>query len=88
MSDHQNPFDNLPGFKETIVRIAQVPAQNAPKQSDVEFTYKVKDETNTITYKLISPKRLTAADIRRALVRAFSRTDAWPNDSREVEIRL
>jgi hypothetical protein len=88
MSESQNPFDNLPGFKETIARIARVPSdQNAKKLAD-EFVYVVSDETNKIAYKIISPRKLSAADVRRALVKSFTRTDVWPNEAGEVEIRL
>lgn len=88
MSSEKNPFDNLPGFKETIARIAQVPLQNAPKLEETEIVYPVRDETNGITYRIISNRKLTPSDIRRALSRAFSKTDAWPNESGEAEIRI
>jgi len=54
MTDSGNPFENLPGFKETIARIARVPVDStAPKVAE-EFTYVVRDETHKVTYKLIS----------------------------------
>jgi hypothetical protein len=88
MTEPENPFENLPGFKETIARIARVPAEpNAKKLAD-EFVYVVSDETNKISYKIISPRKLSPADIRRVLVKSFTRTDVWPNESGEVEIRL
>ena len=87
MSDNDNPFDNLPGFKETIARVARVPAP-ADKNPTEEFSYAVTDETHKITYRISSPRVLTPADIRRALVKAFSRKDVFPNESGEVEIRL
>jgi hypothetical protein len=85
MNDEENPFENLPGFKETIARIARVPS---PASKPPQFIYNVMDETNKITYKIISTHKMTASDIRRALVRSFSRTDVWPNEAGEVEIRL
>lgn len=88
MSSENNPFKELPGFKETIARLAHVPPQDAPEQPEDGFIHCVIDETNGITYKIISPRPLTAADVRRSIVRAFSRTDAWPDESGEVEIRL
>lgn len=88
MSESENPFENLPGFKETIARIARVPADPATPKMAEEFTYLVRDETHKITYKLISERKLTAADVRRALSKSFARTDVWPNETGEVEIRL
>jgi hypothetical protein len=88
MSDSDNPFENLPGFKETIARIARVPANPAAEKLAEEFTYIVRDETYKITYKLVSARKLTAADVRRSLARAFARTDVWPNEAGEVEVRL
>ena len=88
MTESQNPFENLPGFKETIARIARVPADPSAKKLVEEFTYAVRDETHKITYKLISERKLTSADVRRSLIRAFTRTDVWPNEAGEVEIRL
>ncbi|MGB8354351.1 MAG: hypothetical protein WCD79_10715 [Chthoniobacteraceae bacterium] len=85
MTDKENPFQNLSNFKETIARIARVPS---PVGHPVEFIYNVLDETNKITYKIISPNKLTAADIRRGLARSFSRTDVWPNEIGEVDIRV
>ena len=88
MTEKNNPFDSLPGFKETIARIARVPADpNAHKLAE-EFVYAVADQTHKITYKIISPRKLSPADIRRTLVKSFHRTDAWPNEAGEVEIRL
>jgi hypothetical protein len=88
MTESENPFENLPGFKETIARIARVPVEtSAPKVAE-EFTYVVRDETHKITYKLISGRKLTAADVRRAIAKAFARTDVWPNEAGEAEIRL
>ena len=88
MSEPENPFTNLPGFKETIARIARVPADPAAKKMAEEFIHIVRDETHKITYKQISERKLTAADVRRSLVKAFARTDVWPNEAGEVEIRL
>jgi len=88
MTESENPFENLPGFKETIARIARVPADPAAKKIAEEFIYVVTDETHKITYKLISERKLTAADVRRALAKSFTRTDVWPNKAGEVEIRL
>jgi hypothetical protein len=88
MSDSENPFDNLPGFKETISRIARVPADPKAQKLADEFVYAVNDETHKITYKIISPRKLSPADVRRALVKSFNRTDVWPNEVGEVEIRL
>lgn len=88
MSESENPFENLPGFKETIARIARVPADPSAKKMTDEFVYVVTDETNKIAYKIASPRKLSPADIRRALVKAFTRTDVWPNEAGEVEIRL
>jgi hypothetical protein len=88
MNESENPFANLPGFKETIARIARVPADPTSKKMTEEFTYIVRDETHKITYKLISERKLTAADVRRALIKSFTRTDVWPNEAGEVEIRL
>jgi hypothetical protein len=88
MTESDNPFENLPGFKETIARIARVPVEPTAPKAMEEFTYIVRDETHKITYKLISPRKLTAADVRRSLARTFARTDVWPNKEGEVEIRL
>ena len=85
MSDEKNIFADLPDFKETIARISRVPSPTAETQT--EFIYLVSDETNKITYKLIATRPLTPGDIRKALVRAFSRTDVWPNEAGEAEIR-
>lgn len=86
MTDDKNAFENLPGLKETIARIARVPSPSS--KSSTELTYRVSDESNKITYKIISSRPLTAADIRRALAKAFSRTDVWPDDAGEVKIRI
>jgi hypothetical protein len=86
MSDEPKPFGDLPGFKETIARIARVPSEASTKVHR-EFTYSVLDATNKITYKIVSQRILTPADIRRTLARAFARTDAWPNEAGEIEIR-
>ena len=88
MTESNNPFENLPGFKETITRIARVPLDSSTPKAVEEFTYVVRDETHKITYKLISPRKLTAADVRRSLARVFARTDVWPNEEGKVEIRL
>jgi hypothetical protein len=88
MNESENPFANLPGFKEAIARIARVPADPSAKKLVEEFTYVVRDETHKIAYKLISERKLTAADVRRSLILAFARTDVWPNEAGEVEIRL
>jgi hypothetical protein len=88
MNKCRNPFDSLPSLKETIARIARARPENAPAEANAEFTYVVTDEHHKISYTIISPKRLTAADIRRALVRSFSRTDAWPDERGRVNIRL
>jgi len=88
MTESDNPFENLPGFKETIARIARVPADPKMEKLAEEFIYIVRDETHKITYKLISPRKLTAADVRRSLAKVFARTDVWPNESGEAEIRL
>jgi hypothetical protein len=88
MTESENPFENLPGFKETIARIARVPVDPSAKKMAEEFIYVVRDETHKITYKLISERKLTAADVRRSLAKTFARTDVWPNESGEVEIRL
>ena len=85
MTDDKSAFENLPGFKETIARIARVPSPSSEANKDL--IYRVSDESNKITYKIISSRPLTAAEIRRALARAFSRTDVWPDDAGEVEIR-
>jgi hypothetical protein len=53
-----------------------------------EFMYVVRDETHKITYKLISERKLTAANLRWSLAKAFARTDVWPNEAGEAEIRL
>jgi hypothetical protein len=38
MSESENPLENLPGFKETIARIARVPADpNAKKWPKLSF---------------------------------------------------
>jgi hypothetical protein len=88
MTEPENPFENLPGFKETIARTARVPAdQNADNLSE-EFVYAVSDETHKITYKIISQRKLSPADVRRVLAKSFTRTDVWPNDAGEVKIRL
>jgi hypothetical protein len=88
MNNKENPFDNLPGFKETIARIARVPADQNPKKLAEEFVYSVTDETHKISYKIISHRKLSPADVRRALAKSFTRTDVWPNEAGEVEIRL
>jgi hypothetical protein len=88
MSEPENPFANLPGFKETIARIARVPVEPSVPKMTEEFIYIVRDETHKITYKLISERKLTAADVRRAIAKAFARTDVWPNEAGEAEIRL
>lgn len=80
-------FNELPGFRETLFRIARVPGKDAPKEIE-SFSYNVIDEVNKITYRFISPRKLSAADVRRAMVREFNRTDAWPNESGVVEINL
>jgi hypothetical protein len=88
MPESDNPFENLPGFKETIARIARVPiAPSVPKVIE-EFTYIVTDETYKITYKVISHRKLTPSDVRRSLARAFTRTDIYPNESGEAVIRV
>jgi len=84
MSNEKNVFAYLPGFKETIARIARVPSS---AETQTEVACRVTDETNKITYKIIAPRPLNPADIRKTLVRAFSRTDVWPNKSGEIEIR-
>jgi hypothetical protein len=88
MAESENPFDKLPGFKETIARIARVPADPSAGKLVEEFTYLIRDETHKITYKLISERILTPADVRRALAKSFTRTDVWPNETGEVEIKL
>lgn len=86
MSD-PNPFSNLPGFGETIARIARVPPKGDGLRPETHFVYAVRDEVHRITYKFISPRPMTAADVRKALSRAFARTDVWPNEAGEVEIQ-
>jgi hypothetical protein len=86
-SSNKNPFDDLPGFEETISRIARVPSPLEKKPSE-EFSYAIVDETHKITYRIVSQRVLTAGDIRRALVKAFSRKDNWPNAPGEVDIRI
>lgn len=88
MSESENPFENLPGFKETIARIAHVPADPNAKDLTDEFVYAVSDQTHKISYKIISPRKLSPADVRRALVKSFNRTDVWPNEAGEAEIHL
>jgi hypothetical protein len=88
MTDSGNPFENLPGFNETIARVARVPADLNAEKMIQEFVYVVRDETHNISYKLVSERKLTPADVRRSLARVFARTDALPNESGEVEIRL
>ncbi len=80
-------FTELPGFLETIARIARVPAEGAPREQE-NHIYSVIDETHKITYRLISPRKLTAADVRRAMVRAFERTDVWPDKEGVAEIQI
>ena len=88
MIEPENPFANVPEFKETIARIARVPAEPSSKKMADEFTYIVRDETHKITYKLINERKLTAADVRRSSVKSSTKTDVWPNANGEVEIKL
>lgn len=88
MTASENPFENLPGFKETIARIANVPADSKSGQMIEEFIYVVKDEFHKINYRIISPRKLSPADVRKILSKSFNRTDAWPNDSGDAEIRV
>ena len=43
MTDKENPFENLPDFKETIARLARVPSEASEKEQ-LEFCYRVRDE--------------------------------------------
>ena len=88
MNEPENFVANLPGFKEAIARIARVPANSQGDQLADEFFYVVRDESHKIAYKIISARRLTPADVRRSLIRAFTRTAVWPNAAGEVEIRV
>jgi hypothetical protein len=63
-----------------------------PKDYPFEFLHhlhgvRLKKSPNRF-HPLISKRELTAADLRRAMVRAFNRTDAWPDESGIVEITV
>jgi hypothetical protein len=88
MTEAENPFENLPGFKQTIARIACVPVDPKIQKVVDGFIYAVIDNTHKLTYKIISPRKLSPADVRRVLAKSFSRTDVWPNEAGEVEIKL
>ena len=49
MNKSENPFENLPGFKETIARIARVPSDPNAAKTVEEFNYIVRDEVHKIT---------------------------------------
>lgn len=82
----ESPGD-LPDFQTTIALIAGVSVRGAVLEAETNV-YCLKDETYGITYKIVSRRKLTAADIRRAIAREFVRTDAWPDESGIVEIQL
>lgn len=86
MSKPRPPLGKLPDLKETIARIARVPPMADGNTESPEFIYRVLDQNFGITYKITSARVLSAAEVRRVLVRAFTRTDAWPNEAGEVEI--
>jgi hypothetical protein len=86
MNNDARPFAMLPGFRETIAALALVPSQAQAEKLHLSFLYPVRDEKNKITYTLVSARVLSPGDIRRALARAFSRTDSLPNDEGNVEI--
>lgn len=86
MNSEDDAFKNLPGFKETIARLAHVPPYREGEVYAAQFDYLVRDESNNITYKVVSSRTLSPGDLRRALARAFSRTDAWPDEAGVVEI--
>lgn len=87
MNEETNAFDKLSGFKETLARIARVPL---PSDEDfqMEVIQRVRDESNGIVYKLISDHRLSSAEVRAALGKAFRRTEIWPEDEKEIEIQV
>ncbi|MCW1913750.1 hypothetical protein OJ996_09200 [Luteolibacter sp. GHJ8] len=88
MSEDTNAFNRLPGFKEMLARISQVPASDAGEHEQFDVVQRVRDESNGIVYKLMSDHRLTPAEVRKALANAFRKTDIWPDDESEIEIRV
>lgn len=88
MSEDTNAFNKLPGFKEMLARISRVPTPGTEDDASMEVVQRVRDESNGIVYKLISGHRLSPAEVRKALGNAFRKTDIWPEDESEIEIRV
>ena len=85
----QNPkSSDIPAFKEFLKKVALVPSPSSGDSLDFEIVHVVRDESNKIVYKLVSDHRLTAAEVRASLANAFKRTELWPDDATEIEIRV